>query len=242
LPVAGLDDLRQSYLFRSFDDAQLAELLARSRSHRLRHDEWLLRQDEPATSFFVVRRGRLALLRSSEAGQEKVVAVLDPLETFAEGAACLPEPVYPLGARAVGTAEVLAFDLALLRRILQHSVELCWKVLAVAQRRERYLLDEIDRLTLHNASQRVVAYLLAKTDHATAGRVVLDLPKGLLASQLSITPETLSRILARLKEQGMVVEDEPGSLVVVDPHRLRIEYRCFLCGGRSWGCAGPVLT
>jgi CRP-like cAMP-binding protein len=239
---ADVGNLREVYLLRDLTEGQLAELMAASSVRRLEHDEWLATQGEPAASFFVVRSGRLALFRHSEAGQEKIIAVLDRLETFAEGAACLPQPVYTLSARAVGDVEVLVFPTARLRRLLEHSAKLCLSLLAVLRQREQFLLDEIDRLSLQNASQRVVAYLLAKAEGAAAGRVELDLPKSLLASQLSVSPETLSRILSRLKDQNMVAEEGSGRLVILDPARLQIEYRCFLCGGRSWGCAGPVLA
>lgn len=41
--------------------------------------------------------------------------------------------------------------------------------------------------------------------------IYLDAPKNIIASRLSIQPETCSRILARLKKQGFIrVEGYPG--------------------------------
>ncbi len=83
-------------------------------------------------------------------------------------------------------------------------------------------IGEIENLCLHNATFRLAAYLLrkvpAEADYGT--NVHLSIPKVTLASRLSIKHETLSRILARLRKQGLI--DVLGHEIILrDPQTLR---------------------
>jgi CRP/FNR family transcriptional regulator, dissimilatory nitrate respiration regulator len=75
----------------------------------------------------------------------------------------------------------------------------------MSQRLHRHL-NEIDSLTLHNATYRLVSYLLNEAAHSNRDQPSLQLntPKHVVASRLSIQPETLSRILSRLSKQNLI--------------------------------------
>ena len=93
----------------------------------------------------------------------------------------------------------------------------------MSQRLHR-LLNEIDSLTLHNATYRLVSYLLSELpqDVLTSPEIVLTTPKHIIASRLSIKPETFSRILTRLSRDGLIVV-RGNSIVMADLERLRKE-------------------
>ncbi|HEY5738129.1 MAG TPA: helix-turn-helix domain-containing protein, partial [Gammaproteobacteria bacterium] len=71
-------------------------------------------------------------------------------------------------------------------------------------------VQEIERLTVQNARDRLVSYLLDHIvdrdgDEAT---IRVDLPRHVIAARLSITPETLSRMLRNLvDERILTIED-----------------------------------
>lgn len=74
-------------------------------------------------------------------------------------------------------------------------------------------MAEIDELSFHSATHRLVGYLLAE------GRVRLAAPKQVIASRLGVTPETLSRTLARLRDEGLVRVDR-DTVDIVDADAL----------------------
>ena len=89
-------------------------------------------------------------------------------------------------------------------------------------RRIHALINEIDRLTLSTACQRLAFYLLdqAETGHPRKDPIIqLNAPKHVIASRIGVKPETLSRILSRLKEEG-IVEESDHRLTVLDVGKL----------------------
>jgi CRP-like cAMP-binding protein len=88
--------------------------------------------------------------------------------------------------------------------------------------RLRRHVNEVDKLTLHNATFRLVSYLLQQmpADVVESPEVQLTTPKNVIASRLSIQPETFSRILGRLSKAGLV-EVHGHSIVLRDIAGLR---------------------
>jgi len=64
-------------------------------------------------------------------------------------------------------------------------------------------LEDIDNLATSSANHRVARFLMLR-QKGTSGVVELDIPKRLIASKLGIQPETLSRILHRLSDAGLI--------------------------------------
>ena len=65
------------------------------------------------------------------------------------------------------------------------------------------LLREIDELSLHSATSRVAAYLVQNaSDQSDAFN--LPVAKQTVASRLSVTPETFSRIIKNLSNDGVI--------------------------------------
>jgi CRP-like cAMP-binding protein len=79
-------------------------------------------------------------------------------------------------------------------------------------------VDEVDRLTLHNATFRLAFFLLETHQHPDYCNIIsLDVPKHVIASRLSVRPETLSRILKSLIDQGLIaVHDHKIELVNIE--------------------------
>lgn len=75
-----------------------------------------------------------------------------------------------------------------------------------------------DRLDLGGSATARVARVLLRRAEQEFGEAV-DIPQRLLARILCMTPETLSRVLSRMKEQGAIASTHP--ILIADPARLR---------------------
>src|SRR5690606_3514778 len=139
-------------------------------------------------------------------GHEKIMRLIRPGMTFAESVMFMDEPRYPVYAEAVEPSRVLGIESAAYLEILRESFDTCRTVLATMAQRIQAHWDEIEALTLQNSRYRVVTYLLSllPDQDLEEARVMLPSRKALIAAQLAATPETLSRILHALMDEGLI--------------------------------------
>jgi CRP/FNR family transcriptional regulator, dissimilatory nitrate respiration regulator len=215
--------LRRAYLFGDMPEQQLRALVAGMHELKLASGRTLFRQGDPAERFFFLDQGLIKLFRTSPEGAEKIIEIIRPGSTFAEavmfagGANC-----YPVEAQALEDAVVWCFDQKPFLKMLRESGDLCFGLLASLSRRLHMLVNQIDSLTLQNATYRLVTYLLERAPPGTSGSADLTLAesRGVIAAHLAIQPESLSRILARLREAGLV-EAHGHHITVRDVDALR---------------------
>ncbi len=201
--------LHRSPLFRSLEPNQFNALVDTARLYTLAEGEILFQQGQPLEEVFVNIQGFMKLFRLTPNGDEKVVDIITPGNSFAEAVLFMGGRQYPVHAVALKPAVVVGINAAQYEAILRSSVDLCFGMMGLMSRRMHWLLNEVDRLTLHNATYRLLNWML---ENLQAGEmqahVVLDVPKHVVASRLSIKPETFSRILKRLTDQGLITVKE----------------------------------
>jgi CRP-like cAMP-binding protein len=217
------EELQGIYLFSVLDEEQLGAVLDTTRVTRLAEGEPLFAYGQPSRHYFYLRSGQIKLFRSAKDGGEKVIEIVRSGETFAEAVMFMGNArAYPVSAQAIVASELLVFDQATLLGILEQSTPTCMRLMAGMSRRLRQQVDEIDRLTLHNATYRLANYLLQQIPRGVleSPEVHLTTPKHVVASRLAIQPETFSRILARLADNGCL-EVHGHSIVLTDIDALR---------------------
>ena len=213
-----VDGVKSVYLFNGLSEEQTETLLEHATYQELQHGERLFSHGDPSERFFWLRRGLIKLTRLSADGEEKVVELIRTGQVFGEAIAFMERQEYPVNAEAIEPSEVVGFENRRFLNLLRTSPDGCFRLLADLSMRLHSHINEIDRLTLHNATARVIGYLL---DQPRDGdRILLGSPKHLLASRLSIQPETLSRIFGRLNRDGLI-KVEGQTIYVRDADELR---------------------
>ena len=203
-PIA--DTLRRYLLFSRLSDAQVARVARTAGRVRLDENENLFEQGGEARRFYLLLSGQIKLYRLSAAGTEKIIEIVTPGHTFAEALMFLDRPAYPVSATALQPAELISVSSAEFAAVLRESTDTCFLIMGDMSQRLRGLVQEIDELTLQSATCRVASYLLNQTCE-TDNALVLEVPKQVLAARLSVTPETFSRILRRLADEGIIRVD-----------------------------------
>jgi len=219
-----IGELRSTSLFAGLNDAQMTQVLKNAHVKALKAGEPLFSQGETAAHFFWLHTGLLKLYRLSPAGEEKIIEIIRPGQTFAE-AIMFNEKIskYPVNAQMIESGEAWCFSNQDFKDILSISVESCFRLMGKMSQRLHKHINEIDRLTLQTATDRVINYLL-QNKAEESDEVQLLISKQTLASQLSIKPETLSRTLRKLTREGLINTDgNIISLLNLDALRAKAE-------------------
>lgn len=214
-----IEALKRSHLFSSLTDLQLDRVYRHSRIVELEDGQLLFSQGEDVVCFYLVLSGKIKLYRVSPDGQEKIIEIVPSGELFAEALMFMDQPYYPVSAAALSNTVVLGIEAKDFKAMLWDSVDTCLLLLGDMSFRLRKLIHEIDTLTLHSGTCRVASYLL---QHAPDDQECfdLDVAKSVIAARLSVKPETFSRIIKNLREQGIISIDG-NKITIHDRKALR---------------------
>lgn len=215
----GPEDLERHPVLAELTYAQQREVLLRADVIHLKRQQPLFRMGEPAGHFFLCRSGQLKLYRIAANGNEKIIGLVSPGNSFAEAAAFMQRRTYPVNCTALRASELVRFNTRHLIGLLRDSPESCIRLLGVISSRLSNRVADIEALSLQNSQLRIVNYLLRLYREAGGGIIELPTSKKYVAGLLAVQPETLSRVLTRLQQEAIIAMTRKR-LEVLDPERL----------------------
>ncbi len=120
---------------------------------------------------------------------------------------------YPVAAEAVVASRIMHVESDTLRRKVAERPEIAFAMMASMSRHLKVLVDQIEKMKLLSADQRVAEFLLGLCGEKT-GTVTLSLPheKSLIANRLGMKPATFSRAIARMRNLGVEVTGNQASI------------------------------
>src|SRR5690606_11959457 len=182
----------------------------------------LFHQGEPAHAFYFVISGTVKIYRLTPDGQEKVFDVIGSRQTFAEAMMLMDTPNYIASAQAITPSQLYRFSNATYMQLLENNTKLTFALLGKLCIRLHQRINEIETLSLKNATHRVVRYLLTQlARHPESDSFELPMAKRLVAGHLSIQPETFSRIIRRLIDEGIITQ-QGHHICVLNSQRLEL--------------------
>ena len=170
----------------------------------------LFERGEPAENMYLVERGKVSLFRLMPNGDEKLFRVFTAGEMIAEMAMFMSPRTYPMNARVDQDTDLSVFHYQDVLTVFTRSPQTSLKVMNYMTNRIHQLMDTVNILTQVNANQRLVMKLadFHRAQSRREGKITLPVTKKLLATQLGMTPETLSRAFKKLKNDGFITECE----------------------------------
>jgi len=162
---------------------------------------------ERADHFYAIISGWVKLFRTLEGGQEVVIEIFGPGESFA-AAAIFDTRTFPVSAEVVVEARLLEIPAQPFLERIQNEPDLCHNMFANLFRRLRGLISRAEQSKGLNTSQRLAAFLTKFAGATGASELRLPYDKHLIAARLDMQPETLSRAFAALREHGVTVEGD----------------------------------
>lgn len=192
-------------LFSTIEEDAIDALVVVTVPRVLRRGEVLFNRGDPSLGFYVVVSGQIKLAFATANGDEKIVDLLGPGQSFGEAVMFMEKP-YPVFAAALLDSTVLHIPREPVFSLLAIDPLFARRMLAGLSMRLHSLLQDVEAYSLRSGVERVVGFLLEAAPPGAQGEVAIELPasKHVIASRLNLTPESYSRAQHRLIEQGLI--------------------------------------
>lgn len=194
-------------LWRGLPEDQLDALAQIAIAKTYRKGEVIFAEGDEGRGFFVVKLGRVKVYKLSTDGKEQILHFFGDGEHFAE-VPVFDGQCFPASAAAVEKSELLFFPRTAFLALLEQHPTLAIAMLAVSARHLRRMAQIIENLSLKEVPGRLAVYLLYLSERNGKGEEVeLDMTKTQLAAFLGTIPETLSRVFAKMSQDGLIAID-----------------------------------
>jgi len=207
-------------MFSALPAGALTSLAAACRTRSVRKGQMIFAPCQAAEQFYVVLSGRVKIFKLSPRGDEQILHLYGPGETFGE-AAMLAGIDFPAHAEAVEASRLLLVPRRVLRDAMAANADLAMGMLAGLSGKLREFNRLIEDLSLKEVPARLARVLLEMGETAGSDAFTLPATKRQLAAQIGTVAETLSRALRKLKSDGLI--DVQGSKIrLLDVPALRV--------------------
>jgi CRP/FNR family transcriptional activator FtrB len=207
-------------VFSGLGRQELATLLQFSSIQRYPPGTLLFHEGDQPDKLHVILSGTVEIF-SDGSGREWGVMLMNSGDIFMPGAVLFKER-YTTSARTLGFCRMLLVDAERVRAEAAESARFAMHLSRAMAGQFRVAVRQVLDLKSRNAAQRLASFLLKIVDRSSCATPELPMRKRNLAARIGMTPETLSRTLQILADNGLVVR---GRQVIVRD-RARIQEFC----------------
>ncbi|MDN5697189.1 MAG: Crp/Fnr family transcriptional regulator [Rubrobacter sp.] len=222
-PALRLSLLRKVPLFGRLVDSQLAEVDQLFTERGYTKGETVYFRGDPARIFYVVAQGNVKLMRHTTHGQDVLLEILGPGDTFGT----LPmfgEDVYPDTAEAKTDCCLLTITANDLQTVLERHPVVAHTLLTVLSEKLRSARETLQQVSAAPVESRIAASLVRLGDRL--GRddrdgllIQVPLTRQDLADTTGAQVETVSRIMSRFRKNGLIRSGR-GWVAILERDRL----------------------
>lgn len=215
--------MRSPLLFSGLSAGDVRDLVAAGHVRRLKRDEILGHQGQPADAFAMVQVGHLKLAQLAADGAENLVRFIGPGDCY--GAVALVAGTrYPLSAIAVEPSHALTWARGTIARFAGQLPQLKSNVLEEVMRRMSGALSTAQDLATARVPQRLAHALLRLAESggcqtAAGVQIVHPVTRQDLAELTGTSLFTVSRLMSHWESEGLLTTRR-GSLTLLDPDGL----------------------
>ncbi|MCU0894782.1 MAG: Crp/Fnr family transcriptional regulator [Rhodospirillales bacterium] len=217
--VAGA--LRSTRLFARLPVADLCWLAAETVLAPRENADVVFRQGDAADTLFIIASGHVGVFLGAPGDYGCLAGTAGRGELLGE-AAIIGFPTYPASSQMLSAGELVTVPAAAVRHLMSQHFEMVLALMGEMSMRIRRQVREIMDLKMKTAPQRLAGHLAMLTPvQQGPAEVRLPYEKKLLATQLGMQPETLSRALMRLQALGVSNGAGAGAFSLRDVALLR---------------------
>jgi CRP/FNR family transcriptional regulator len=205
-------ELKDVPLFSALNETQLSELQAHMRLKNYDKDCIVFYEEEKSEYLYILLEGHVRLYKTTPTGKEIYLhgmAAPSPLALFP----ALERVAFPATCTFITSGTMALLPLDKLHECLK-NLDFSLAMIKAMTKRMKLLETLLHKETVYS-SEAKVADLIANN-----GKIFQYMKNNEIASILNITPETLSRILSKLKKENIITIDE-HVVTILDQNRLQ---------------------
>lgn len=205
--------------------SELPRISAMTTVHQAQAGEVLFFEGDPARHFFTIRKGVIRLVRGFPDGRRSIVGFLHDGDFLGSR---FGNASYQVTAEAVTAIEYCRILLSDLQKLAADLPGLERQLLTMSADRMDAAENHIVLLGRKTAIEKVAAFLLASQEWGNRkpdGEFDLPMSRVDIADYLGLTIETVSRIMTRLVDSGLISISDARHIKIIDQLELKATAR-----------------
>ncbi len=191
-------------LFNGLPEDQLEKIAEIAVTKKYGRGESIFFEGDDCDGFYMVAEGKVKIFKLSFTGKEQILHIFGTSEIFGEVPVFNGTP-YPASAETLAKSSLIYFPRKRFVDLITSYPSISLNMLAILSLRLRRFTTQIENLSLKEVPERLAGYLLYLMEEQENEKLVtLEISKGQLASLLGTIPETLSRIFAKMGDEGLI--------------------------------------
>ena len=183
------------------------------RSLKFKKNSVLFDQGQSVNGFYLIHKGKVKISKVSPQGKEVILGFLGAGKTFGEASLFNSEVTSDL-LTVTENSEIYFISKEDFQKILQFRPELYHSVISSLVRWMDQLSSVIENIGVNSARERVLKFLLNLQKEQQSDTLQLTEKKHEVAMMLGLRPETFSRTLADLEDEGLLKLDHRKIVVL----------------------------
>jgi CRP/FNR family transcriptional regulator len=164
----------------------------------LKKNSLLFSEGESGHSLYILVTGMVRIYKSGPGGRDTTIKVMKPGELFAE-VILFEKDTYPASATALKASTLYQLPKRQFLELLD-APDFRDDFILMLMKKQRYLAERLHSLTSFDVEERFVRFLLEH--YGRKAEYYIPLSKKDVASAIGTIPETLSRLMGRMRKEG----------------------------------------
>ncbi|MEJ2757983.1 MAG: Crp/Fnr family transcriptional regulator [Anaerolineales bacterium] len=218
------DLVKQSSLFNGVSEKGFSEITEKAVTRSVEEGGFFFLQEDQATHAYVLLEGRVKMIQISPNGQQIIMRIITPGQTFGGIALLKPKAGYPATAEVVEDSTAAAWNTHDLRKVAETEPSIPDNVMGLMHGYISELQERQKALVTARVEQRIARMLLklaAQSGKKTNEGILIDFPltRQDIAEMSGTTLYTVSRTLNEWDRDGLLKIGRE-KVVICDPHQL----------------------
>jgi len=213
------ETLSKSLFFGGLSPEIISMIEKRGRTEVFNKDEIIFFEGDMGEKFFFLIDGLVKIYKSADSDREIVLRHIRPGEMFGE-VILFESETYPVSAIALRESTLFSVNRSLFMELFREEPFRKYFTGNIF-RKLRYLADRVTFLNAYDVEERF--FLFIEEHYGIKSLVNIDITKAELADVIGTIPETISRLIARLKLKELVIWNKKELKLNVDYARSVID-------------------